>query len=58
MSDNENRTVYTRDTDGTGWFVGIIVALALLAIGYLVLNDGPTTVQVNTTPAVTSTSSN
>lgn len=40
-----NRTVYTRESNGTGWFVGIIVALALLAIGYLVFsaNTGPTT---------------
>jgi hypothetical protein len=40
-----NRTVYTRESSGTGWFVGIIVALALLAIGYLVFsaNSGPAT---------------
>ena len=53
-----NRTVYTRESSGTGWFVGIIVALALLAIGYLVFsaNSGPSTaVDANTTPAVTST---
>lgn len=52
-----NRTVYTRESNGTGWFVGIIVALALLAIGYLVFsaNSGPsTTVDVNSTPAVES----
>ncbi len=51
-----DRTVYTRESNGTGWFVGIIVALALLAIGYLVFsaNSGPsTTVDVNGTPAVT-----
>lgn len=32
-----------REDAGTGWFVGIIVALALLAIGYLVFsaNSGP-----------------
>lgn len=51
-----NRTVYTRESSGTGWFVGIIVALALLAIGYLVFsaNSGPSTsVDVNNTPAVT-----
>jgi hypothetical protein len=50
-----NRTVYTRESSGTGWFVGIIVALALLAIGYLVFsaNSGPaTTVDVNNTPAI------
>lgn len=39
------RTVYTRESNGTGWFVGIIVVLALLAIGYLVFsaNSGPAT---------------
>src|SRR5690554_3650912 len=50
-----NRTVYTRESSGTGWFVGIIAALALLAIGYLVFsaNSGPSTaVDVNGTPAV------
>lgn len=38
-----NRTVYTRESSGTSWFVGFIVALALLAIGYLVFsaNSGP-----------------
>jgi len=43
-SDN-SRSVYTRESNGTGWFVGIIVALALLAIGYLVFsaNSGPST---------------
>ncbi|KKC31293.1 hypothetical protein [Devosia psychrophila] len=49
-TNDENRTVYTRESSGTGWFVGIIVALALLAIGYLVFsaNSGPsTTVDVN-----------
>ncbi|HEY8574946.1 MAG TPA: hypothetical protein VIL88_01265 [Devosia sp.] len=49
-----NRTVYTRESSGTGWFVGIIVALALLAIGYLVFsaNSGPSTsVDVNAAPA-------
>jgi hypothetical protein len=54
-----NRTVYTRESNGTGWFVGIIVALALLAIGYLVFsaNSGPsstTSVDVNGAPAVES----
>lgn len=50
-----NRTVYTRESNGTGWFVGIIVALALLAIGYLVFsaNSGPsTTVDVETAPGL------
>ena len=52
------RTVHTRESNGTGWFVGIIVALALLAIGYLVFsaNSGPaTTVDINGAPAVTDT---
>ena len=30
--------VYTRESNSTGWFVGIIVALALLAIAYLVFS--------------------
>ena len=56
-TDGTNRSVYTRESSSTGWFVGIIVALALLAIGYLVFsaNSGPstTTDDVNNTPAVT-----
>lgn len=56
-AETPNRTVYTRESSATGWFVGIIVALALLAIGYLVFsaNSGPapTTVDVNNTPAIT-----
>ena len=54
-TNDANRTVYTRESNGTGWFVGIIVVLALLAIGYLVFsaNSGPaTSVDVNTAPAV------
>jgi hypothetical protein len=51
-----NRTVYSRESSSTGWFVGIIVALALLAIGYLVFsaNSGPATdtTTINNTPAV------
>ena len=50
-----NRTVYTRESNGTGWFVGIIVALALLAIGYLVFsaNSGPaTTTTTGGAPAI------
>jgi hypothetical protein len=53
-----NRTVYTRESSGTGWFVGIIVALALLAIGYLVFsaNSGTSTTSVDVNGApVTST---
>lgn len=55
-NNDTNRTVYTRESSGTGWFVGIIVALALLAIGYLVFsaNSGPsTTVDVNSAPVTT-----
>lgn len=57
-NDGVNRTVHTRETNSTGWFVGIIVALALLAIGYLVFsaNSGPSTstTTVNNTPAIES----
>jgi len=59
-NDGTNKTVYTRESSSTGWFVGIIVALALLAIGYLVFsaNSGPSTpastsIDVNNTPAIT-----
>lgn len=54
-NDGVNRTVYTRESNSTGWFVGIIVALALLAIAYLVFsaNTQPTTVDVNNSPTVT-----
>jgi hypothetical protein len=53
-----NRTVYTREGNGTAWFIGIIVVLALLAIGYLVFsaNSGSapsSTVNTNNAPAVT-----
>ncbi|WP_375451475.1 hypothetical protein [uncultured Devosia sp.] len=51
------RTVYTRESNGTGWFVGIIVVLALLAIGYLVFsaNSGTSTgAAASGTPAVES----
>lgn len=56
-TNDANRTVYARESNGTAWFVGIIVVLALVAIGYLVFsaNSGPSTsVDVNTTPAITS----
>ena len=54
----DNRAVYTREGSGTGWFIGIIVALALLAIGYMVFSAGnspaPTTdIDVTSPPAVT-----
>ena len=54
-NDGVNRTVYTRENNSTGWFVGIIVALALLAIAYLVFsaNSQPSTVDVNNSPTVT-----
>ncbi len=53
-SDDTTRTTYTRESSATGWFVGIIVALALLAIGYLVFsaNSGPSTTTVNNTPVI------
>lgn len=58
-NDGTNRTVYTRENNSTGWFVGIIVALALLAIAYLVFsaNSQPstTTLNLDNTPAVTDT---
>jgi hypothetical protein len=55
-NDGTNRTIYSRESNSTGWFVGIIVALALLAIAYLVFsaNSQPSTsTTVNNTPAVT-----
>jgi hypothetical protein len=54
-NDGVNRTVYTRENNSTGWFVGIIVALALLAIAYLVFsaNTQPSTIDVNNSPTVT-----
>ncbi|MBI4920316.1 MAG: hypothetical protein HY834_01080 [Devosia nanyangense] len=56
-NDGTNRSVYTRESNSTGWFVGIIVALALLAIAYLVFsaNSQPSTSSVGTTPAITNT---
>jgi hypothetical protein len=54
-NNNTERSVYTRDSNGTGWFVGIIVALALLAIGYLVFsaNSGSSTATTtNNSPAI------
>lgn len=55
-SEREPRAVYTRESSATGWFVGIVVALALLAIGYLIFaaNSTPTTstVDVNNTPVI------
>lgn len=54
-NDGVNRTVYSRESNSTGWFVGIIVALALLAIAYLVFsaNSQPSTIDVNNSPVVT-----
>lgn len=54
-NDGVNRTIYSRESNSTGWFVGIIVALALLAIAYLVYsaNTQPSTVTVDNSPAVT-----
>lgn len=58
-STDPNRATYSRESSATGWFVGIIVALALLAIGYLVFsaNTGPSTTNVNNAPAATTTTS-
>lgn len=48
-------TIYNRESNSTAWFVGIIVALALLGIAYLVFsaNSQPatTTLDINTPPA-------
>lgn len=54
-TDGTNRSVYTRESSSTGWFVGIIVALALLAIGYLVFsaNSGPSTTNVDSNTTLT-----
>jgi len=54
-TDGTNRTVYTRENNSTAWFIGIVVALALLAIAYLVFsaNSQPSTTTVNNTPAIT-----
>ncbi|MEP7241325.1 MAG: hypothetical protein ABI697_10610 [Devosia sp.] len=54
-NDGVNRTVVSRESNSTAWFVGIIVALALLAIAYLVFsaNSQPSTTTINNTPAVT-----
>lgn len=38
MSTDSLENLYAERDNGTGWFVGIIVALALLAIGYLVFS--------------------
>ena len=54
-TDGTTRTVYTRESNGTGWFVGIIVVLALLAIGYLVFsanNNTSAPAATGGTPAV------
>lgn len=31
----DDRTLYARETRGTGWFTGIVISIALLAVGYL-----------------------
>lgn len=55
-SDRTTRPVYTRESSATGWFVGIVVALALLAIGYLIFaantTPAPTGVEINNSPAI------
>ncbi len=50
-----NGTIYTRESNSTGWFVGIIVALALLAIAYLVFSANPEPATA-TPPTATTTS--
>jgi len=49
-SNDENRP----ESNSTAWFVGIIVALALLAIGYLVFsaNSQPKTVKTSSAPTL------
>src|SRR3569833_3999982 len=56
-NDGTNRTIYSRESNSTGWFVGIIVALALLAIAYLVFsaNSQPSSTTVVNTPPATAT---
>lgn len=39
---SNEESAYLRQSSGSGWFVGIIVALALLAIGYLVFSANDT----------------
>lgn len=53
-ADRTERT-YVRESNSTAWFVGIIVALALLAIGYLVFsaNSGPSSTTIDNSPSVT-----
>lgn len=57
-TDRSTRPVYTRESSATGWFVGIVVALALLAIGYLIfaanttMTTTPAGVEINNTPTV------
>lgn len=57
-TETPNRVTYTRESSATGWFVGIIVALALLAIGYLVYSassgPAPSNTTINNTPAIES----
>jgi hypothetical protein len=42
MTERDPISHYEDMQTGTNWFVGIIVALALLAIGYLVFSAGDT----------------
>ncbi|WDR05170.1 hypothetical protein PSQ90_12835 [Devosia rhodophyticola] len=54
-SNDSSRAVYTRESNGTAWFVGVVVVLALLAIGYLIFsaNSGTSTaVDAGAAPAV------
>lgn len=38
MPKESPRVIYTGSSSGTNWFVGIIIAMALLVIGYLVFS--------------------
>ena len=56
-SDRSQRPVYVELSSATGWFVGIVVALAILAIGYLVFSANTGTqpageVNINNTPTI------
>ena len=57
-TDRSTRPVVTRESSATGWFVGIVVALALLAIAYLIFSANttstPSGVEINNTPAIES----
>ena len=52
-AEEQHKRRIEHDASSTGWFVGIIVALAILAIGYLVFRANETSTLVTAiTPAV------